>query len=234
MGDKPLILFDLGCVLLDIKFRNFYENCAKITGISPERFKENYRAKNIEGITSSTKLQEETHLSLLRNVISSGVSLNGLPNEKLIELILSTFQGPIKENVDLKNRLAKNGYPVGLFSNVSALYFRLISQKYPEIFEHFKKELTILSSEAGAVKPNPQMYLKVPEEFKEVIFIDDKPSYVNFGVKLGWRGIVETRFVDEEDPLRFDETDNSGLLLTTEERNLETTLKELGVDLSES
>lgn len=233
MTNKPLILFDLGCVLLHLNFRRFYENCAKIAGISPEAFKERYKGSRIEEITSSdATIPKEIHFGLFRNVVYLNASPDELPNEKLTEIIYSAFDGPITENVKLKNRLAQNGYPVGLFSNCSALYFKLISQKYPEIFKHFQKELTILSCEVGAVKPFPQMYLKVPKKYQEVIFVDDKPSYVRFGVEnLGWEGIVERRFVDEEDPLRFDENNNSGLLLTSSEKNLETALKELGVKL---
>lgn len=89
----------------------------------------------------------------------------------------------------------KKNYMLVLLSNTNNIH-REFGYKHYEFFKYFDK--LILSHEAGAVKPEPEIYRAVenytghlPEEH---IFIDDIADYAEGARKMGWDAIQFTGY----------------------------------------
>jgi len=81
--------------------------------------------------------------------------------------------------------------------------FKLVAKQNNDIFRVYDKESPmILSYNAGAIKPNPDIYKEI-RGFGKVIFIDDKESYLKVGYELfGWNAILYTPLVDPAETVR--------------------------------
>jgi putative hydrolase of the HAD superfamily len=91
---------------------------------------------------------------------------------------------------ELVQRLKQAGYRIYLLSNAS--------KDQPRYWNTFPVsrlfEGTLISCDAGIVKPDPRIYRLFTERFSlqpaECLFIDDQPPNVAAAIRAGWSGIV--------------------------------------------
>jgi len=186
-----LVLFDIGSTLFHLDFGEFYRRAADLSkDKNAEQFAQAYTASGLnhrvmEGVVTSEEFYEE-----LREIIDP---VHPVSDDELKEVFGSFLLDPISEMIEIKKRVHEAGYSVGLFSNISEVAYEIISKNNPEIFEH--SVYNIFSYKVGAVKPDPKTY--VAEGFKNIIFIDDKVSYLETGLKVGWKCIWITPYIDK-------------------------------------
>jgi glucose-1-phosphatase len=84
--------------------------------------------------------------------------------------------------------LAAAGHRLILFSNTNGIHSPWIFENYPE-FALFHG--AVLSHEAGAIKPQPQIYQYAIHHFdlvpQETRYIDDLPENIEAGIQTGFR-----------------------------------------------
>lgn len=119
----------------------------------------------------------------------------------LFGVLIQQGNDPDPEMVSLIHRLRKNGYMVGLLSNVDANYEFL--HKYHDAFAHFDR--VQLSSDVGVAKPHPQAYLRfcvqLGAEPSQVIYIDDLPDNIRGAEDAGLPAIHYQPTTDLESDL---------------------------------
>lgn len=198
---KTLILFDVGSVLLKLDFNRFYKEASKLSeNLSSEDFRKAYLHSHLEGIFLSGGINTTDCLDKLSEIISSGKEI---PHSKLIKIVSYMWKEPVEEMIELKRRVYKAGYSVGIFSNMSELGLKVISEMEPKIFETYDSSFpSIFSFKVGSIKPHPAMYQEI-KGYDKVILIDDNESYIRMGIDtFEWYGILFTPFIDEAEASR--------------------------------
>lgn len=198
---RTLVLFDVGGVLLKIEFSRFYEEAARLSQhLSPHDFKKAYLSSNLEVDFLSGRIKTADYMNQLRTIISPGKSI---PKEELLRVVSYCWKEPMYDMIELKRKVYESGCCVGIFSNMSELGYKVISEMNPEMFETFDPSSPlILSFQVGSMKPKPEMYRKV-SGYDKVILIDDNELYVRKGVEdFGWCGISFTPFIDKAEASR--------------------------------
>lgn len=78
---------------------------------------------------------------------------------------------------------------MGLLSNIYLGVFDILAQK--QFLPYMNWHTKILSSEVGAVKPEPEIYLIAKEgervNPKEILFIDDREDFLQPAKNRGWQ-----------------------------------------------
>jgi FMN phosphatase YigB (HAD superfamily) len=234
MKRKILILFDVGAVLVRLDFRSFFEESAKIGRNTAEQIKEAYVASNLEKDCAEGQINKAAYYQRVRTLIQPKAKIS---QEQLEQLVGLMWPGQIDEMVALKEELYKQGYVVGIFSNIADFAYETIERKYPAIFETFDpKAPKILSYQIKAMKPNKPMYEAVAtRSYKRVILIDDKDQYLETGRTFGWFGIHFTPYIDTTEPARLMHPDKgqqeAGFIQADSRREVEVALERFGVKL---
>ncbi len=182
------IVFDLGNVLIPFDYKRFTE---KINNIKPglgDKFSEFYYSnyhlhRNFEkGI-----LSEEEFINKMLEVLEDKIE-----PETFCQYYSDIFS--LSENVVSLLPVLKKEYKLFLLSNTNSIHEKYGWRKY-DFFFHFEK--LILSHEAGAVKPEEEIYRAVEKASgflpEEHFFIDDIIDYVNAAKDSGWDAV---QFVD--------------------------------------
>jgi FMN phosphatase YigB (HAD superfamily) len=198
---KTLILFDVGAVLIKINYTRFYRAASRLVKMEPEEFKKAYIDSGIEGKLSRGEIKYEQYFSWYKQI-------GQLPDDYTMEkhkayIHGNIFDGPIEENITLKNKLANEGFAVGLFSNITDAAVVYINTNFPEMLRVYKRNNPkIFSYQVGAMKNEDKMFIKITS-WEKVIYIDDNIKYINIGIKdFGWYGIWFTPFIDKQEAAR--------------------------------
>jgi len=204
MGSRRiLVLFDVGATLITLDFDEFYKQAAMLSDdITTDEFKKSYLDSGLSKRSMKGEIDLEGWTSGLREIINPDKDVS---DEIIRNLFLHTFhKGVIPEMMDLKKRLAGNGYDVGIFSNINQGSHEIILENYPEVFDtHGTTGPVLCSYVNGDVKPNPNSGYKKVEGYDKVVFIDDKESYLKTGFdQFGWKCILFTPYIDKSEAIR--------------------------------
>jgi len=195
--ENTCIAFDIGACLVRLDYASFMAAGGRAGNRSAEAFEQDYNNANLELLSMGGEITDHEFRVGLRDVINPQISLR-----EADEVIKHAWPGQIDELVQLKEDLHNTGYPVGILSNISAGGVRLLSEMYPAVFETFdEKSPKAYSFDLQSIKPDPSVYSPF-EKYPHVIFIDDKPSYLQIGLDLGWDGILYTGHIDENEVIR--------------------------------
>lgn len=139
--------------------------------------------------------------------------------------------GPIPVVIDLKRRLAKAGYAVGILSNSYSFVIDWQKRTWPELLETYGGP-EIFSHMVHVAKPDPKIYALI-SGFDRIIFIEDKHAYLRYPVThLGWIGVVMTAFQDSNEATHSTDDNKEelqGLHVVSSPESLEQLLRELGL-----
>lgn len=182
--DFPVIVFDLGNVLLQFDYRILADRLELIEKGSGNHFLEFY--------TNNYQF----HRALERGDLPAGEfieimlsGLNHIIDKKTFCEYYSNIFSENKEVVDLLPKLKKS-FTLVLLSNTNIIHFEYGWKQY-DFLRHFDK--IVVSYEAGAIKPEEKIYRTVESFTKrnpeEHFFIDDIAEYVNAARALGWDGV---------------------------------------------
>ncbi|UCH65027.1 MAG: HAD family phosphatase [Ignavibacterium sp.] len=184
-----VIVFDLGNVLLPFDYNKLLSKLEKIESGLGEHFEEVYYSNyEFHRDFERGKISEEKFIGRMLKIL----------NHKIDSDTFCNYYANIFEvNEDVAGLLPKlkDNYKLIMLSNTDPIHTKHGWEHY-DFLQHFDK--LILSHEAGAVKPEEEIYRAVetasgvPSE--EHIFIDDIEKYVDAAKNLGWDGIHFTDY----------------------------------------
>jgi FMN phosphatase YigB (HAD superfamily) len=222
---KPLILFDVGNVLVKLDFLAAGEKAAILSQgrLTPEEFLGKYCERGLDHSYITGKIGDEELILGLEEIVGK------VSHDELRKLAVIHHAGVISDMVRLKEDLIENGSSVGIFSNTGPLHYLDILTRFPEVYSSANP--LVLSFLNHTSKPDRKMYELV--NHSNVIYIDDSDTYVSRGVnEFGWMGIVYKACIDLNEPQRRrDETTsfNNQLRVAKSALEVRSHLEELGV-----
>ena len=225
---KPLVLFDIGGVQLQLDYHSMFDELGRLSGKPAEDVKSIYVASGIEDQFMRGRITTDMYRDSLSEMLEIGID-----QEELKRILKLSWDGTSQPVLDVKRELIDNGYPVGNFSNISVFARGELTRKYREIFESDTSYPGVYSYLVGEIKPHENMYSKV-NGFDHVVFIDDNQSYVAAGVKKGWNGIHFTPYVDPSEAVRSSQedmqVDGDGFRVVDSVEELVSALRDFGLE----
>ncbi len=184
-----VIVFDLGNVLLPFDYNIAVNKLNEIEAGLGDKFTNFYQINyRFHRSFEKGELSEDDFISKMLNAINYKITA-----DEFCEIYSSVFKEN-KEVAALLPRLKEN-YKLVLLSNTNSIHQEYGWKNYG-FLKYFDK--LILSHEAGAVKPEKEIYKCVENFTKEPaahhIFIDDVLEYVNAAKKLGWDAVQFTDY----------------------------------------
>lgn len=189
MKEIKAIIFDLGRVLVDVRFDR---QTAKFFGVNTEK------PEDAASILDQA-FQNELFRKLNKGEISSFQFYQAFVKDFNLTLDYDTFVkfwcdvfAPIPGMEELFWQV-KQKYPVGLLSDTDELHWNYCREQFP-----FLKsiEKPTLSFEIGALKPEAKCYFKAAEnvgfKVEECLFIDDREVNVLGAHKVGMQAVLFT------------------------------------------
>ena len=117
--------------------------------------------------------------------ITADLAWPGNPGEATA--IYADIFTPILPNWELADSLAKRGFRLVLFSNISPIHSEFVATRY-EVFSLFPE--AIFSYRTGDIKPRDGMYREAVEKLgmapEETFYIDDNPDNIATGSRFGF------------------------------------------------
>jgi putative hydrolase of the HAD superfamily len=184
-----VIVFDLGNVLLPFDYNKLTTKLDKIESGLGERFVEAYFTdyefhRNFE----RGKISEEKFIERMLEILKHKID-----GETFCNYYANIFE--VNENVAALLPKLKKNYKLIMLSNTDPIHKKYSWEHYG-FLQHFDE--LIVSHEAGAVKPEEEIYRAVEKasgaSSKEHLFIDDIEEYVGAAKNLGWDGIQFTDY----------------------------------------
>ncbi|MGE5400006.1 MAG: HAD-IA family hydrolase [Ignavibacteriales bacterium] len=184
-----VIVFDLGNVLIPFDYNIMFSRLENVKKGLGEKFMHYYR-NNYALHRSFERGEISDEVFIDKMLESCDRSIDGLTFCKYYSEIFT-----VNENVAALLPELKKKYKLVLLSNTNGIH-REYGYKQYDFLKHFDK--LVLSHEAKAVKPEPEIY-KAVEGFtrasaEEHLFIDDVLEYVEGAKKMGWDAIQFKNF----------------------------------------
>jgi len=196
--DDTLIVFDVGGVLVKTDFGAVYRCWSELSGKhDPEEIKALYTASELEKTQNrgdNINFAEEVRKKVLHN---PDVSV-----EDIIRGFELSVPDQISGIVDFKQKLSSKAYKVGILSTSSAINFGNINRRFPNVFRVTSSDLLELSHITHNLKPDLAVYRRFIGKAKNIIYIDDKASYLKPALDLGWHCIHFVAFPDPDEAMQ--------------------------------
>lgn len=182
---RPIVVFDLGKVLVDFD----YTIAAKRIAARSDK-----HVENLHDFLSSSPLliQLESGLLTSRQFVSEVQNATGFAGsaEEFCAFFADIFE-PIPPMVELHAELRKQQIPTYIFSNTNDIAITHIRHSFP-FFANF--EGYILSYQVGAMKPQPKIYEALETmcggRGAEIFYIDDRLENIQAGAARGWQVVL--------------------------------------------
>ena len=234
---KTLVLFDVGAVLLELKYAQVYQAGAKISGRSPEEFRK--LSSELEVASLNGDIPDKDYQERLKELLNHP----DMTRSELEEFVKQTWGTEITPVVELKQRVYfEGGCPVNIFSNINKFAWEYLTRTYPRMMQTFRPDaIPICSYLSGGTKPKSMNMYRDGEVSArtlgcdKVILIDDKESVLQKGIEtFGWHGIHFTPYIDPNEAIRLQsptETPfvSAKLFVANSVEKLEQGLREFGV-----
>lgn len=182
---QPVIIFDLGKVLVDFDYSIAARKVAARSAKSPE---------DLHSFLGSSPLLIDYECGRLTRrqfyeAIHDAVQFHGDVGEfgGYFADIFTEIPGTIALHAELRQR----GFKTYIFSNTNDLAIEHIRRNFP-FFKYF--DGYIYSYEVGAMKPLPKIYEAMEQmtgrRGADLIYLDDRPENIAAGTARGWRAIL--------------------------------------------
>jgi HAD superfamily hydrolase (TIGR01509 family) len=187
MKNSPVVVFDLGKVLLDFDFGIAARKIAQRSGRSPQEIEALINQSPLLYRLESGRMSEVEFFEEIRR--ASGF----LGDLAEFERLFAEIFAPIPAMVELHATLRSRGVRTFIFSNTNGFAIRHVRRDYP-FFAEFDDY--ILSYEHGAMKPAPSIYEVVEQKTArrgaDIFYIDDREENFLAGRERGWSAIFHT------------------------------------------
>ena len=179
------IIFDLGCVILEICRKGTFEYWAKRSGVDADELMGRYKNREFyykfeKGLIDEKVFREKT-LEILEIDLS---------REDFIEGWNRWIVGYIPGVMDMVAEIPRE-YRRVVLSNTNEIHAGYCRRKFPEIFKHF--DVIFFSHEIGLRKPEPEIYEHVINNLNaepdKILYFDDHIEYLEPAGRLGIKGV---------------------------------------------
>jgi FMN phosphatase YigB (HAD superfamily) len=188
-SEIEFVFFDLGNVLLSFDPERACLNIARRFDVSPQVARAAIYDSGLQhrferGEVNGAVFADEVRARL-------GRRSNQIPTPELLDAASDMFT-PVDSMPEVLQAVRDAGLPVGLLSNTCHAHWEWIRrQRYPAT--EFLFDVTILSYEVGAMKPDPQIYEAAEQASKvgldRILFLDDRPENVSGALQRRWRAV---------------------------------------------
>jgi FMN phosphatase YigB (HAD superfamily) len=185
MPSAPILVFDLGKVLVDFDYTIAARKIAARSAKSPQ---------DLHAFLGSSPLLVDYETGKLTrrqffDAINATIGFRGTLEEfgGYFADIFSAMPGTIALHAELRRR----GYRTYIFSNTNDLAIEHVRRNFP-FFQDF--DGYVFSYEVGGAKPEPKIYAALEQltgrRGADLVYLDDRPENVAAGAARGWRAIL--------------------------------------------
>ncbi len=182
---KPVLIFDLGKVLVDFDYTVAARKIAARSAKSP---------RDLHAFLGSSPILVEYESGRLTrrqffDAVGHAIGFHGDLEEfgGYFADIFTEIPGTIALHAELRRR----GFKTYIFSNTNDLAIEHVRRNFP-FFEHF--DGYIFSYEVGGLKPQPEIYAAIEtltgRQGPDLVYLDDRPENIAAGAARGWRVIL--------------------------------------------
>ena len=190
------VIFDMFETLITLFVGKTYfgEDAAADVGIDPATYRKAWHENEKDRTTGKLTIEEGIADTLKKLGVYSEENVNMIVSKRLSSL-QDTFDAIPDESVKLLEELRRRGIKVGLITNTFSDERTLIRKS--RLFPLF--DAVRISYEEGILKPDPQMYLSLMEEFgvkpEECLYVGDGGSRELFAAReLGMNAVQASWF----------------------------------------
>jgi HAD superfamily hydrolase (TIGR01509 family) len=182
---SPVIIFDLGKVLVDFDYTPAARKIAARSAKSPTDLHAFLGGSPILQAYESGRLNRQQFYE----AVSQAIGFRGDLQEfgGYFADIFTEMPGTIALHAELRRR----GYKTYIFSNTNDLAIEHVRRNFP-FFKEF--EGYVLSYEIGGMKPHPEIYAAMEtltgRSGGDLVYLDDRPENIAAGLARGWRAIL--------------------------------------------
>ena len=183
-----VIIFDLGGVIIELDYSNFYNKIITLSSSENPRTRTMLEFFRQSDLYHQGKMSDEDFYQLACNLLQVCM----LNQSEFYKAFNSIVSHPIPEAIDLLKKLKElNEYKLIAMSNVNASHWDYILRKNWDFLDYFNE--LILSHKVKITKPDPKIFKyaikKARCKPKEIVFVDDGSNNVRSAKKLGIIGI---------------------------------------------
>jgi putative hydrolase of the HAD superfamily len=185
MSKSPVIVFDLGKVLVDFDWSIAARKIAARSTTPPEQFHEFLATSPLLWQYECGQLARAEFFEAIRRAtgfLGTAAEFNGYFAEIFTE---------VAPMISLHAELRRRGFKTLILSNTNDLAIEHIRRDFP-FFNNF--DGYILSYEVGAMKPDAKIYAALEnlagKRGADLIYLDDRAENIEAAVKRGWRTIL--------------------------------------------
>jgi FMN phosphatase YigB (HAD superfamily) len=183
--NQPVIIFDLGKVLVDFDYSIAERKIAARSARSVPELHTLLGSSPLLMEYESGRLTRAAFYQAIRDAIGFLGSL-----EEFGSYFADIFS-EMPETIRLHARLRRQGFKTYIFSNTNDLAVEHVRRNFP-FFGHF--DGYIFSYEIGAMKPLPQIYEAMEKlcgrRGEDLIYLDDRAENIAAGEARGWRAVL--------------------------------------------
>lgn len=190
------IVFDLGGVVIDVDFNQFYSALpSSVQDSASARKKDVVQAFNdYEG--ASGRVAPGVLFDALRKIFAHAV------DDQQIIAAINAVLGKEKKDVCALIEKLSSRYRIACLSNTNHIHWEVLTTRYP-VFAHFT--LSLASHVLGHSKPDPRIYVEAQSLLgappESLFFVDDKPENVRAARDLRWNATVYSDYAALETAL---------------------------------
>ena len=190
------IIFDLGGVLVDLDYSNFYKQIIALSPLEKPQTRIMLEFFRQSDLYHQGKMTDEEFYNLACEILQVCM-INQNQFYEAFNSIVSGFSQPemislLKELKDMKR------YKLIALSNVNSSHWDYLLNKKWDFLEYFSE--FILSHEVHLTKPDPRIFQLAIEKSgcnaEEIVYIDDGLNNIRSANDLGIRGIYFTNIDD--------------------------------------
>lgn len=180
---KPLIVFDIGNVLLRFSFKRAARNFDRVEPGAGEKLIGDLWETRLGSAFERGKISGRAVYARLKR--KHGLAMRYAQFRDAFNDIFT----PVRPHLRLLRELSRR-YPTAILSNTNAVHWKYMFERYPAMRAARWPHGSHL---AGAVKPSSRIFFSLAKRTKvplrDMIFIDDRPEHVAAARRLGMRAI---------------------------------------------
>jgi 2-haloacid dehalogenase len=184
MPTTPVVVFDLGKVLVDFDYGIATDKIARRSRFSPAQLRELLDHSPLLFRFESGLLSREEFFG----EVCAACGYSGRLDEFCA--VFADIFTEIKPMTALHAALRAGGVPTYIFSNTNDIAAGHIRERFP-FFSRF--DGYVLSYQHGAMKPAAKIYEVVEEQTgrkgKDIVYLDDRAENVAAGLARGWQAL---------------------------------------------
>jgi len=187
MPQRPkALLFDLGGVLVDVRFANAIEAWSRHSRLPIDELRARFAYDEPYDRHERGELAAHEYFAHLARTLELDASVEDIESGWN-----AIFVGEI-ETTRIRVERARKKLPCFAFTNTNASHTATWSRLYPDVVAAFDRIFT--SHQLGLRKPERQAFARICEltsiAAQNIVFFDDVPQYVDAAVAAGLQGVL--------------------------------------------